>query len=216
MKYSLLILLATSIFIMSFSPKPIKGKKNKIADPIEIRLDNVAFDELSQMTIMDADNRAIAYYDRFDNKSSAVKSMRVYNLDGKLSYTLVPIISDWGFEIHIKDADGTRGLVRRVANTGGLKVVYETDVDYFRKPFDSKAQAAVGIGKVKMNEYVRFKDKAVISFETRVSITSGIQVSPYIVSSAFLERNKLDVANWVLILHLMGELSFELSKSTIN
>lgn len=214
MKKSIFIILISILVVQStFSQKNKKKGEESIIDPMEIKLDNVAFDEESYMSILDSENKTIAYYDRFDNKSCAVKSAKLFNLNNELIYILVPVISNQGFEIHIKDTNNIRGHVKTVAKLAGFNLFYESDISYFQKPFNFEIETEMGIGNVSINEYVKFNDKNVMAYKTSVSATSGVEVTPFIISKAFYSENKIDAANWSLILLLMSELSFESSKA---
>ena len=198
---------------VTYSQKKKKKSKSSISDPIEIKLDNVSFDRDSYMSIMDADNNVIAYYDRFDNKSCAVKSARLYNLKNELIYTLVPIISFQNLEVHFKDTSDVRGHLKTTAKVSGFKVEYESDVSYFQKPFDFEIKLNMGITKVSLNELVKYENKNIMSLKTTTAIGSGANQTPFLASKQFYMENKLDIATWALILHLMKELSFESSKA---
>ncbi|MEQ6119052.1 hypothetical protein [Reichenbachiella sp. MALMAid0571] len=206
------IILALLIVQISYSQKDKKKSNNSISDPIEIKLDNVAFDEDSYMSILDSENKAIAYFDRFENKSCAVKSAKLFNLDNELIYVLVPLISNQGFEIHLKDANNVRGYIKTIAKPGGFKLIYDSDISYFLKPYDFEISTEIGIGKVSVSEYVKYEGINVMAYKTSASATSGVKVTPFITSKMFYLENKLDAANWALILQLISELSFESSK----
>lgn len=182
------------------------------SDQVTISLDNVAFEEGDYMSVLNSGNEVIAYYDRFDNQSSAVRSVRVFDVEKNLKYVLVPIISDNGFKIHIRDSKKTRGLLNLTARMKGLSIKYLSEVDYFGKPYGFEYVTKLGIGKVNMNETVLFEGQKVISNKTKVSALSGIDVSPLTVDKEFYEENELDVANWALIIELLNELSMETSK----
>ncbi len=191
------------------------AQKNTVVnqpDQVAISLDNVAFDEESYMRVLSSDNEVIAYYTRFENQSGAVKSMRVFDVEKNLTYALVPLITDRGFEIHIRDSNERRGLLNLTASINGLRVNYHTEVDYFDKPYSFSYSTRIGIGKVNINETVHYQGRDVLSNRTKLSALSGVDLSPIVADKAFYEANKLDVANWVLIIELLKELSTETSK----
>ena len=177
-----------------------------------ISLDKVAFDENSYLSVLNEDNEVIAHYNRFENQSSSVKSVRVFDVDKNLKFVLVPLITDNGYQIHIRDSNNSGGLVNITASIEGFKINYHSEVDYFGKPYGYKHSTRLGLGKVSLQESVLFNDAVVISNHSKVSAFSGIDASPLEVESEFYEENKMDVANWVLIIELLNELSLENSK----
>ncbi|GEM_PF-3947292 len=182
------------------------------SDQVTISLDNVAFEEGDYMSVLNSDNQIIAYYHRFENQSSPVKSVRVFDTEKNLKYVLVPIMSDEGFKIHIRDSNKRRGLLNLTASIKGLSIKYLSEVDYFGKPYSFRYSSKIGIGKIRVDETVQYRGEDVISNRTKVSALSGIDVPPLTVDKEFYEGNKLDAANWVLILELLKELALESSK----
>ena len=89
-------------------------------DPVTISLDKVAFDENSYLSVLNEDNEVIAHYNRFENQSSSVKSVRVFDADKNLKYVLVPLITDNGYQVHIRDSNNSRGLVNLTASIDGF------------------------------------------------------------------------------------------------
>ena len=181
-------------------------------DEVTISLDNVAFEEGAYMSVLNSDNEVIALYKRFENQSGIVKSMRVFDKEKHLKFELVPIITETGFKIHIRDADKTRGLLSISASLSGFKMKFDAQVDYFGKPYGFTYASKIGIGKVRVNETVQYNGRDVISSRSKVSALDGVDVSPIVVDRTFYEENQLDVANWVLMLELLEEMSLESSR----
>lgn len=206
---SVIAILFVFIIQASYSQK---NKSNAATDQLTIRLDKVAFDESSLLRVIASNNETVAFYNRFENPSGPVKSMRVFDSNENLICTLVPLITEKGFEIHIRDSNQSRGLVDLTAQINGVKINYDSKVDYFGKPYDYISSNKVGIGKVSIEEAVHYQGQEVISNHKSVSSFSGIQNSPIMVNRAFYEENKVDAANWVLIIELLRELSLESSK----
>lgn len=179
---------------------------------IAIHLDNVAFDETDYMKVLDSDNNTIAYYDRFDNKSAAVKSVKLYNSSKELVYVLVPLITDQGYEIHIKNENGQRGFIDLTGRIKGLKAVYESQVDYFQEPYSFQFSTKMGIGKVSAKQAVSYLDKEVMTYETKVAGFSKVKTTPFLVDKTFFKDHQMDVANWVLVIQLIKELSLETTR----
>ncbi|WP_298537232.1 hypothetical protein [uncultured Algibacter sp.] len=168
------------------------------------------------MNVLDAENNIIAHYDRFENKSGPVKSVRLFNLEKELIYVLVPIITNKGYEIHLRNKDQLRGLVKLTEKLKGLGVSYQSEVAYFQKPYSYDYAVNIGIGKVDIKHRVNYKNQEVISYQEHVSAFSGINTSPSVINKSFYLENKLDVVNWVLIIQLIEELSSEVSKNNRN
>lgn len=190
--------------------------KESMADAMTISLDKVAFDNNSYMNILDSDNNIVAYYDRFENKSGPVKSVNLFNLEKELICVLVPLITDKGYEIHLRDKDNSRGFLKLVGKMNGFDVSYQSEVAYFKEPYDFDYAIHIGIGKVAIDQSVNYKNQEVISYNQKISAFSGIKTSPIVVRKSFFLENKLDVANWVLVLELIEELSSEVSKNNRN
>ena len=180
---------------------------------VAIHLDNVAFDEDDYMEVLDSDNHTIAYYDRFENKSAFIRSVKVYNLDKELIYTLVPLMSDQGYEIHIKNQDGQRGFVGITGHLQGFRAVYESQVSYFEEPYNFDFIMRAGIGKVSAKQAVNYQGQEVMTYETKVGAFSKIKITPLLVDKTFFEAHKMDVANWALIIQLIKELSLETARN---
>ncbi len=185
---------------------------NNTENTIAIHLDNVAFDEDAYMKVLDSDNTTIAYYDRFENKSTAVKSVKIFNSNKELMSVLVPLMTDRGYEIHIKNKDGQRGYIDLTGRIKGLKAVYDSKVDYFQQPFSFRFSTKMGIGKVSARHAVSYLDKEVMTYETKVAGFSKVEITPFLVDKTFFKDHQVDVANWALIIQLMKELSLETSR----
>ncbi len=190
--------------------------KETLIDTITIRLDNVAFEENAYMNVLDSENNTIAYFDRFENKSGPVKAVRLFNLKKELIYVLVPLITDNGYKIHIRNKDKSRGFVNLTENIKGLAVSYQSEVEYFQEPYSFDYSINIGIGKASVKETVNYKNKEVISYKEKISAFSGVKTSPFVVRKSFFLDNKIDVANWVLVIQLIEELSSEVSKNRRN
>ncbi|WP_422104098.1 hypothetical protein [Winogradskyella sp.] len=210
-KLTLVALLLITLSQTSYTQE--KDIKGALTDTISIKLDNVAFDEDAYMSILDSENNTIAYYDRFENKSGPIKAVRLYNLKKELIYILVPIITENGYTVHLRNKDKSRGLINLTGKIKGLKVSYRSEVDYFQQPYDFDYRVRMGIGKVSAAQTVNYNNQEVISYKENVSAFSGVKISPFVVSKSFYLEHKLDAINWVLVIQLMNELALEVSNN---
>ncbi len=185
-------------------------------ETIEVSLDNVAFDENDLMKIYTSEDNTIGYYDRFENKSSETKAVRLYDSEKNLIYTLVPVLTDQGYAIHLKNNTDQRGLLELTEHLNGFKLNYKSDVDYFNQPYAFNYDVKLGIGKVSIKQDVIFQGKKVISYQEKVAAFSGISTSPISVDRSYFETHKEEVANWTMVLQLLNELSVEVSKQRRN
>ncbi|WP_136481444.1 hypothetical protein [Cognatitamlana onchidii] len=133
-----------------------------LINSVAIRLDKVAFHENCFMNILDSDNNIIAYYDRFENKSGPVKSVKLFNLKKELIGVFVPLITDTGYEIHLRNKDQARGLIKLTEKFKGFEISYQSEVTYFQKPYSFDYAINIGIGKVNIKQSVNYKSQEVI------------------------------------------------------
>ncbi|MFY0654485.1 MAG: hypothetical protein JXQ96_20785 [Cyclobacteriaceae bacterium] len=214
-KVIITIVLIALISQISFAQRSKHNSNNKIVDPVEVIVDNIAFDENSYLRVLDNEGNIIAYFDRFENKSCEVNSMKVYDSDFYEVYTLVPVIASQGFEVHIRNSVGVRGYVKMTPRLNGFKVIHDSRIKYFHKPYEFNTSTNVGFGKVAVEDVLRYDGEIVLASKMSMSF-SGIRQTPLLVSQAYLEENMLDAANWSLILHLFQELSLEATKYRNN
>lgn len=177
-----------------------------------LKLDNVAFDEDEYMSIQDPQKNIVAYYDRFANKSGDVKAVKLFNLKKELIYTLVPLYSQQRYEVHIRNKEGKRGSVALISTLNNFSARLESVTDYFQKDYYYNHQIRLRIGSAKTIESVRFKNQEIVSSTKTLSVFSKPKPVLFKVDEEFFKENKMDVANWVLIIQLFEELMLEVSK----
>lgn len=207
-------ILYTVMFVLSITAVIAqKAKKNfpKIANAVEIRLDNIAFDKDEYLKVYDHNDEVIAYYDRFLNKSGTVMSMKVYDTNMKEVYTLVPVIKLDGFEIHLRNSDKERGLIKIISSQRGFRIDQESNVDYFGYAYQYDIDTNLGFGRVSVTNTLNYAGEVVLARRTTVSIGSGVTQTPFKVREAYLKEFTMDAAIWTLITQLTEELSNEIT-----
>ncbi|WP_157962306.1 hypothetical protein [Winogradskyella aurantiaca] len=200
--------LALSFVLLSFGQQNPRDSKY-----VALRIDKVAFVENQLLQVLDDNNQIVALYDRFNNKSSNVKSVKIFDLEGNLIYTLVPITNRDNFEIHIQNSNKERGLINLQPRLNGMSVKIDSKVDFFNLPYDYEYKAKVGFGSVETNELVYFNGQQVISFDTRGSVFKGISIKPFDIDSEFYNTHQFDTVCWVFIMELFDELQQEANRN---
>lgn len=200
--------LALSFVLLSFGQQNPNDSKY-----VTLRVDEVAFVENQLLQVLDDNNQIVALYDRFNNKSSNVKSVKIFDPEGNLIYTLVPITNRDNLEIHILNSNKERGLINLQPRLNGMSVKIDSKVDFFNLPYDYEYKAKVGFGSVETNELVYFNGQQVISFDTRGSVFKGISITPFDIDTEFYNTHQFDAVCWVFIMELFDELQQEANRN---
>ena len=200
--------LAFCFVLLSFGQQ--NPEESKI---VTLTIDKASFDENELLQVLDDNNQIVALYDRFNNKSSNVKSLKIFDSDENLIYTLVPLTNRDNFEIHIQNSNKERGLINLRPRFSGMSVKIDSSVDFFNLPYDYEYKAKVGFGSVETNELVYFNGQQVISFDTRGSVFKGISITPFDIDSEYYRTHPFDAVCWIFIMELFDELQQEANRN---
>ena len=152
-----------------------------ISDPVEIKFDRAAFSEDALLPIRTTDGDLIAFYDRFENKSSEVKAARLLSKDSILLCSMVPLVNIGYYEIHLLNTNDQRGKISVTPAFVGIKLKFKTDVDYYDEGFRYEIDYKWTLFEYLVYERVFYKDNLILQstkkIEAKGKISQRFEVS---------------------------------------
>jgi hypothetical protein len=198
---------------MSISIKSgeIKTEDYTIKNQQPIRVDNVAFDEKSMMTIHDHTGRVIAYYDRFDNKSGTIRGATLFSAGKTLLYSFVPLLDNNTQLIHIKDKEDRRGKITiDVEREGLMSMSFKIDLEMFGRPYILLMSMEIKPVEYAFDYIIQYEKTTVLTKRCFGSAESTAMKTEMYVHPEHFQAHQDECAMWVINLLLLDEINREL------
>lgn len=195
------------LYFFLFIPS-LNAQKQDIEDPVELAFNYAAFSEDDLLDMHTVSGELLVYFDRFENKSSEVKSVIIYSSDTTRLFTLVPIFNKNRLEVYWKDATGKLGRITLEQKVELLKLSFIAGIDYNEEPLDFSVKYDFDIFESTIFENVYYSDKPVLQSSTLYR-TSGHITEKIVVNRSFLDEHRPLASAWALTLMLFDELSQE-------
>ena len=177
--------------------------KDYIFDPVHLVINKNAFDENSIFTVNDEEGRIICEFDRFDNKSSAVNSIKIFNDNKEHIYTITA--DDQGQTIFILNKDGRSGKIVTKTSVVKFKIKIDTIMDYFGEPYDFQMKMDFSDGGISVIYRIYYNSELVIKQIFTGSF--GSSSMDIVAEKSFLDEHKLDCGVLVLAILAFDEMS---------
>ncbi len=200
------IMLTTVLSNIYAKPK----KTVKIANPVRVEVDTLAFDEDSLLGIYDGAGNLISNFSRIEKKNNYISPFRVLGNNKEHLYTVS--YDDINNIIIIVSKEKKKGKIAFEIKKKGLLGIWikvKTRVSFFGKPYKLKYTKNNSFKNHSTEYTITYDSKPVIKKIWKYDAKKGKSFQKIVVDKLFLDDNKIDCSIWILALQALDEASLE-------
>ncbi len=180
---------------------------DKMDNKTSIEIDRVSFGEGELMEITGENGQIIAYYERFNNPSYEIASIRLFDTNKNLIYSIVPLMENRTIEIHVKNNQNNKAKIEMEFKLIGFgSFGGESTVNFYNKSYNLQLNTSLQFFSVESNISMKENDNILLAKHSEYNFAE-VDESPLYVDADFLYENREHAICWSMIVQLLEEIT---------